>query len=116
MSSLNKGPETHTLVVSLIFILVLGFILAALVLISSGQSDKSTQILTAPTTPASTCKDSVLIVAMSHSEHTCPVGSRIGVERLPSGSILATCTCPPKPVEAAAPTPAALDEAEPACE
>ena len=115
MISLNKPSIKVDHRYSVAWIL-LGLNLALMALFSFHEFDKSTQILTAPTTPASTCKDSVLIVAMSHSEHTCPVGSRIGVERLPSGSILATCTCPPKPVEAPAPTPAALDEAGLACE
>lgn len=115
MTLWSNGPETDHIVHGTFFVMALGFILFLVTLTASpGGLGKSAS--TAPTTPASTCKDSVLIVAMSHSEHTCPVGSRIGVERLPSGSILATCTCPPKPVEAAALTPAALDEAEPACE
>lgn len=115
MTLWSKGPETHHIVQGTLLGVVLGFILF-LVTLTASSGGPEEPAPTAPTGPASICKDSVSIIAMAHSEHACPVGSRIGVERLPSGSILATCTCPPKPVEVPAPTPAALDEAGLACE
>ena len=115
MTLWSNGPETHHIVQGTLFGMALGFILFLVTLTaSSGGLEKSAP--TATTTPASTCMDSASIIAMAHSEHTCPVGSRIGVERLVSGSVLATCTCQPKPVEVPAPTSVALDEAELACE
>jgi len=118
MISLDKSAQPvkvyHRYIAAWILI---GFIGLFFVFVSSWESDKSIQILTAPEETPSTCKDSVSMISMAHSEYTCPIGSRMGVEPMSSGGILVTCTCPPQPtVKTLTPKPATMDPAEPTCE